>query len=57
MIALHFAAVSQVKWRGGSWYAGEVSAYDVAKGEHRVLYDDGDDKTYVMANKTWRLMP
>lgn len=47
----------QVKWRGDRWYMGTVKEYDAANRQHRVCYDDGDVRSYVMGIKTWRLLP
>jgi hypothetical protein len=35
------------------WYEGTVTQYDVMHGRHCVVYDDGEQKWYHMANKTF----
>ncbi|VEU34891.1 unnamed protein product [Pseudo-nitzschia multistriata] len=42
----------RIKWSKGKFYAGTVTRYDRPTGKHRVTYDDGDVKDYVLAKKT-----
>lgn len=55
-VAFSFLTV-QVKWKGNAWYSGVVKEFESEKGMHRVLYDDSDDKRYVMPVKTWQVLP
>ncbi|CAK4716309.1 hypothetical protein LEN26_020380 [Aphanomyces euteiches] len=41
----------KVKWAKEKWYSGRVHSYDPASREHVVFYDDGDKKSYKMADK------
>lgn len=41
-----------IRWAKGKFYAGSVKSYDKATGKHRVKYDDGDVKDYILAKKT-----
>ncbi|OEU21177.1 hypothetical protein FRACYDRAFT_234804 [Fragilariopsis cylindrus CCMP1102] len=42
----------KVKWAKGKLYAGTILSYDQSTGKHRVKYDDGGVKEYVLAKKT-----
>jgi hypothetical protein len=42
-----------VMWAHNQWYEGTVTQYDVVHGRHCVVYDDGEQKWYHMANKTF----
>ena len=42
----------KVKWAKGKLYAGTILSYDQSTGKHRVKYDDGEVKEYVLAKKT-----
>jgi hypothetical protein len=33
--------------------AGRITAYDPDTGKHHVSYEDGDEKDYVMSERTW----
>lgn len=44
----------RVRWSQEKYYAGVVSSYDPATHAHRVSYDDGDTRDYVMSEKVWR---
>ncbi|RHY27426.1 hypothetical protein DYB32_006786 [Aphanomyces invadans] len=41
----------KVKWAKEKWYMGRVATYNPATREHAVFYDDGDKKSYKMADK------
>ena len=40
-------------WAHNQWYEGTITQYDVIHGRHCVVYDDGEQKWYHMANKTF----
>jgi len=44
--------VTVVKWGKGKYYSGIVTLYNPSTGKHRVAYDDGEVKEYVLAKKT-----
>jgi hypothetical protein len=41
-----------VKWAKGKFYPGIISNYDPVTRKHRVKYDDGDIKEYILCKKT-----
>ena len=42
-----------VLWAQGKRYEGTVTKYDASSGKHHVRYDDGDMKSYIMAEKDY----
>ena len=42
----------RVRWAKGKFYAGMIVSYDNSSGKHRIKYDDGDEKEYILAKKT-----
>ena len=44
----------RVKWGQEKYYSGAVTMYDEHTGMHRVVYDDGDTRDYIMSEKIWR---
>ena len=42
----------RVRWSKGKFYSGIVESYDCANGKHRVKYDDGDIRDYILSKKT-----
>lgn len=42
----------RVKWSQGKYYAGVVQCYDSETGQHDILYDDGDIRSYKLWKKT-----
>jgi len=44
----------RVRWSQEKYYAGVVKDYDETTNMHRVVYDDGDTRDYVMPDKVWR---
>ena len=41
----------------GMWAVGEVESFDRTKGVHKVVYNDGDTRSHVMANLKYRVVP
>ena len=42
----------RVKWAKEKYYSGIVTSYDAMSGKHRVQYDDGDVREYILSKKT-----
>mmetsp|Transcript_28949 Transcript_28949/g.32847 ORF Transcript_28949/g.32847 Transcript_28949/m.32847 type:complete len:668 (-) Transcript_28949:1007-3010(-) len=42
----------RVRWGKGKYYSGIITLYNQSTGKHRVAYDDGEVKDYVLAKKT-----
>jgi hypothetical protein len=42
----------KVRWAKGKFYSGKITSYDPSTGKHRIEYDDGDVKDYVLGSKT-----
>eukprot|EP00621_Florenciella_sp_RCC1693_P014760 CAMPEP_0182536334 /NCGR_PEP_ID=MMETSP1323-20130603/19807_1 /TAXON_ID=236787 /ORGANISM="Florenciella parvula, Strain RCC1693" /LENGTH=596 /DNA_ID=CAMNT_0024746559 /DNA_START=78 /DNA_END=1868 /DNA_ORIENTATION=- len=45
-----------VLWSGGKLYEGKVASYDPTLRKHTVVYDDGDNKSYKMCEKTFWIL-
>ena len=43
-----------VEWGGGAWYAGVIVAY--TNGQHVVVYEDGETRSYSLSEKKVRLL-
>jgi hypothetical protein len=41
----------QIQWASHKWYAGHVSGYNEETGKHHVVYNDGDERDYILAQK------
>ena len=41
-----------VKWAKAKFYGGIVTSYDPTTRKHTILYDDGDEKSYKLEEKT-----
>eukprot|EP00968_Pinguiococcus_pyrenoidosus_P024518 scaffold4777_cov258-Pinguiococcus_pyrenoidosus.AAC.1 len=42
-----------VRWREGRCYPGEITEYDGVTNKHKVVYDDGDVREYIIVEKTY----
>lgn len=42
----------RVRWAKGKYYTGVVDSYDESIGKHRIKYDDGDVRDYILERKT-----
>ena len=45
-----------IMWANNQWFEGTVTQYDTMNGRHCVEYDDGENKWYHMANKTFYIL-
>jgi hypothetical protein len=43
----------QIQWGAQEWYPGVVSGFDPHTGLHHLRYDDGDERDYRLAEKTY----
>jgi hypothetical protein len=46
----------QVLRENGIWATGEVVAFDSGKQQHKIVYNDGDTRSHIMAKLTYRLI-
>lgn len=42
----------KVKWAKNKFFEGTIHSYDAFTQKHRVVYDDGDEKEYILSEKT-----
>lgn len=45
-----------IQWSNSSFYSGKVTRYTPATGMHTIKYDDGEEKSYDMYHKSFRIV-